>query len=728
MKRISSFRIVSLILAFVIAFAAFPISVIDTVYAADANETEDMIFTAREIYEIAEPGTWGGKYGCVGYDEATLVSKNRVEYVKLLSYGGIGTPEAYFHLFYVNHKVAPIIAIKYRTDTAGVNMGIFTDSVNSKVDGDNATSFSITADGEWHLITIDLTEKIAEYNGKTANYLRFDFLNASDSLPENAYVDFGYIGFFNTVAEAEAYDEANYNDDPVYIDETSGYTESNLYYWSALDMINGMGADGANSYNNRGGDSKNGVDVISYNGETFTNNWLVFSGWTVVDGGISKYVWSADEGKTWNDVKYYRRGAPGDVADDHAFVTTAQRELGGVTLSAGSGKLSGYQCGAGSKENCMGLAADLTEFVGKTVDVTFAAVPLADTNTLCVLDFVEGVYVGDMDETLFSKEEYSNNNKDIIENANALANGVEAYFTGSERNEYAVENKNTVINYSLLNGGASTVAAITDKNGNSYIENTMKVFARTTDGKTYYASNYLKTARPNIYRLGYYYYDVHFMDTDFINSATVSSEKTVDISSFTRYSAHHSTKPTIANGEMSFTVTNALDTYVATNNKPNVLGKASDYNAVQITVKSESASSMDFMFVTSDSPDFSSSKGLFRKVIKNDGEWHTYTLPTDELIDMGYTGDIIDLRFDFDGITGTNVAIKDVKLVNYSYDSVPLSLDRVFHTYSNKLHQEIHVVSYEDTANIEAIGVITEIDAETVDLQVTHSTNITLNG
>ena len=94
MKRISSFRIVSLILAFVIAFAAFPISVIDTVYAADANETEDMIFTAREIYEIAEPGTWGGKYGCVGYDEATLVSKNRVEYVKLLSYGGIGTPEA----------------------------------------------------------------------------------------------------------------------------------------------------------------------------------------------------------------------------------------------------------------------------------------------------------------------------------------------------------------------------------------------------------------------------------------------------------------------------------------------------------------------------------------------------------------------------------------------------------------------------------------------------------
>ncbi len=720
------FRGVSLMLALVMSVLSMPFAAMPAV--ALEYDTTDLIFTAQEIYDLAEPGIWGDKYGCMGYDEVTHYKKNGTEFVRLLSAGGPGTAEAYFHLFYTAHAVAPVIAIKYRTQTAGISMEILSDSVNKKpVAASSSKHFAITANGKWNLVTVDLASKIADYNGSSANYLRFDFMNAG-TIPEDAFIDIEYIGFFNSAAEAQAYDAENYQNKEEYIDPSSSYTKSNLAYCSALDMINGMGANGAATLSARGGSSKTGVDRILYGGTTFEDNCLVFSGWSVVDGGISKYVWSVDDGKTWNDATLYGRSSIFNAGD--SVITAAQQKLGITFADAASTKVkASYQCAAGSGKNCNGIAADLSDYEGQWVDVTFAAVPVKNTSTLCVLDFVEDVYVGSLeDQGGFPKYEYSNNNQDVIAHANGLVNGVDAYYNkDGNRNKYTIENQNVRVNYNLTTGGNSTVASITDPSGAAYIQNTMKVFAKTTSGKTYYASNYTAEPRPNIFRLGYYYYDVHMLDNDFVNSATVSSTKTLDISTFTKYSTHHSTKPKVSNGVLSFTIANPLDTWVGSTS---LSYSAESYNAIQITIKSETSSSMDILF-SIDGASFTTDKGKIRNNIKNDGEWHTYTFSTERWAEKGYTGNVTGLRFDFDGMEGTDVQIKDIKVLNITYDKVPLTLDRTMHTYSDKLHQEIHVVAYKDVNNINSLGVITEINASTVDKLIVkdkNGTHTSLNG
>ncbi len=147
-------------------------------------------------------------------------------------------------------------------------------------------------------------------------------------------------------------------------------------------------------------------------------------------------------------------------------------------------------------------------------------------------------------------------------------------------------------------------------------------------------------------------------------------------------------------------------------------------------MRSDSASSLDILFLNKGGA-YNLSKAKNRIQLKNDGEWHTYTVPTYSMIENGYTGEIAGLRFDFDGLTGTDIEIKDIKLQNYTFDSVPLTFDRVMHTYSDRLHQELHVVAYENTSGIAAIGMTTEISANTVDKIIVkdkNGTHTTLDG
>ncbi len=135
-------KIISVILVAIMLIGAVPTLQFSTLAASDTSE--DLIFTAKEIYDLAEPGIWGDKYGCLGYDEVTHYNKNGTEFVRLLSAGGAGTAEAYFHLFCTPHAVAPVMAIKYRTQTSGITMQVFSDSVNQKPVAASCTGITIT--------------------------------------------------------------------------------------------------------------------------------------------------------------------------------------------------------------------------------------------------------------------------------------------------------------------------------------------------------------------------------------------------------------------------------------------------------------------------------------------------------------------------------------------------------------------------------------------------------
>ena len=157
-------------------------------------------------------------------------------------------------------------------------------------------------------------------------------------------------------------------------------------------MINGRGQDGKSLIGKRGGGSKDKVLVINHNGTTVGDNLLIFSGWCVIDGGVAKYVWSADGGKTWNDVELRVYTSLSNVSTD--VLPSANAYLG-ASIEQSSATRAMFQGAQNVPDpsKVAGVAADLSEYAGQTVNVTFAAVPEAAQDTLCVIVHVTGVTV-----------------------------------------------------------------------------------------------------------------------------------------------------------------------------------------------------------------------------------------------------------------------------------------------------------------------------------------------
>ncbi len=117
-----------------------------------------------------------------------------------------GVDPNYF-LYRESTKIAPFMAIKYRTTIRNVKGELHVGSVQTSPNGrSDRLVFDYVTDGEWHVAVIDL-RKIPDFNSDTnnVNYLRFDFLHSDSGMSGGAYLDVEYIGFFNTVDEATVY-------------------------------------------------------------------------------------------------------------------------------------------------------------------------------------------------------------------------------------------------------------------------------------------------------------------------------------------------------------------------------------------------------------------------------------------------------------------------------------------------------------------------------------------
>lgn len=112
-----------------------------------------------------------------------------------------------FYLYRESAKLAPFMAVKYRTTTRNAGGEIFVGSVQNTPNGrSDRVAYPYIADGEWHVAIIDL-RKAADYDAETntVNYLRFDFLHSEGGLSSTATLDVEYIAFFDTMDEAAVY-------------------------------------------------------------------------------------------------------------------------------------------------------------------------------------------------------------------------------------------------------------------------------------------------------------------------------------------------------------------------------------------------------------------------------------------------------------------------------------------------------------------------------------------
>jgi hypothetical protein len=377
------------------------------------------------VYADAEALHKATQSGGTGIGRVELAEDN--SYVRVYGYGD-GAGETFFQAF-GNSDMSPtghILIVKCRIPTTNKKATEFEFFISTTHAGAHAgDSFymrGIPADGEWHYLIADLTQQKlptfeADSSGSyTALHIRFDVFNVTTA--KDQYVDIGYVGLANSLEEianfqkegvGEIYkggsvsdtldfstgssqtpDQSESNDPKDFVDPASGFHVSDVRYSAMIDFINGKG-DGDGPYDARGTGSGRSLDKIAYNDVTLTDGKLALAGWSIAEGGVADYVWSADGGKTWQACSLYNRTSFDDVTTNKGISDAANQffSASGYKVSEHPDKIV-FQ---GSEGTPSGVCADLSAFNGQTVDVIFAVVPNTDANGLCIMAVIKGVQV-----------------------------------------------------------------------------------------------------------------------------------------------------------------------------------------------------------------------------------------------------------------------------------------------------------------------------------------------
>ena len=127
--------------------------------------------------------------------------------------------------------------------------------------------------------------------------------------------------------------------------------------------------------------SKKGAQTVT--GATVDDSCQInLNGWCAVDGGVYKYVWSVDGGQNWNED--FVNSERIKTTTTEAIVTTGQA-YSGKTFTDLAGAYTNAQFQSG------GINIDLSNYANETVDVIFAAIPVANQDVKIVICTLEDV-------------------------------------------------------------------------------------------------------------------------------------------------------------------------------------------------------------------------------------------------------------------------------------------------------------------------------------------------
>ncbi len=307
-------------------------------------------------------------------------------------------------------------------------------------------------------------------------------------------------------------------------------------------------------------------------------------------------------------------------------------------------------------------------------------------------------------ETLLSGE-----NALIVENADNLKNGVQAYFSDGDRTHVTFENLEMSMEYTLSNDYAQQVTFLKNNKGKTYLENTMDVFVTMQDGKTYFASDSAVSTKWNIYRFGYYFYEMRLEEQVFTGAFEPISEER-----FKHNKPQSGNQLNFAFKDGELRVENngdANDPYIIFGR--NYRYDTAKYKILEITMKADSNCGGGQIFLIAGSQKGFNSEQSTSFSVKPDGEYHTYRIPLFTVPD--YTGTLSGLRVDVNGAGGVYY-IKEMKLLEVDVEGTPdgLSINRSFNIYSDKMHQTIQFAATKETTGIKEVGMLTELSADTV--------------
>ena len=306
---------------------------------------------------------------------------------------------------------------------------------------------------------------------------------------------------------------------------------------------------------------------------------------------------------------------------------------------------------------------------------------------------------------------------ELIGLTNEYANTVQGHFENRNWERFIIENLNMSYAYSIPTEKEQYVSYIKNKQGKSYIENTMDVFVKMTDTDRLFASSSSVDAIVNVFRFGYYYHDTRIEGQDFAGSIAVNSETEIPLA-WTYLSDVQNVA--VTDGVLHGNIRTKNDPFIIFGEKFDF--DATKYNYVQITMRVDSVTSGSVFCIAGDYKAFNGDQSIGFPVIA-DGEYHTYTIKLSNL--RGYTGTLKGFRIDLDGgDVKSSFDISSIKLVEGEEQGLmTLQHSRIIHAYSDKLHQVIQIAATETTTGIEEIGMLTEIKADTVDKLIVKDKN-----
>ena len=313
----------------------------------------------------------------------------------------------------------------------------------------------------------------------------------------------------------------------------------------------------------------------------------------------------------------------------------------------------------------------------------------------------------------------------IVE-ADYLAGKVNAYFESGIRDKLTVTNDDVILNMGLSADAGGSISSITTKDGKAYLKNTMSAYIRTKDGKVYSTASSTKAMDNNIYRLGYYMYDVHVYGNDFfVDESQYISKYPIGVSSFKNNVGDGRRVQGDDENTFAYEVLSTSDPRAYVDTK----FPSAKIKYVKFSLKT-TASEAGQLYVMNeaDKGNYSSDKAITFEIIP-DGEWHEYTIRIGTV--PGYTGSVTGLRFDVGSVVGQVVQIKDVVAFNIDGTAPYAQFDRSLYVYSDKINQVMHLINPYDSYDVQEYGweiKIPEADVEKLIVADRRGEFDTING
>ena len=334
------------------------------------------------------------------------------------------------------------------------------------------------------------------------------------------------------------------------------------------------------------------------------------------------------------------------------------------------------------------------------------------------------------DKTEDSSEEETGNKTELavggefaptIIEANKLSGQVNAYFDSSARDNLVVVNGKVNMNLGLAVGNDGYIN-ITNKAGKEFLSNAFVPYIKTSDSKMFYGTNSLGGSDTNIYRLGYYMYDVHVYGGDFfVDGASIINERGIPVSKVSNYKDVAGFK--LASGVISYKVADN-DGTAGIDSRLYVSGISLDTEKVsflKISVKSEVCTGGQIFVITDKMADQESFKENVSFEMISDGEWHEYVIKLSDI--KNYKGNIKQLRIDIGGLADENIEIKDISMFGVDATVPSARYDRGMYVYPDKINQVLHLISPAESENVLEYGFELKIPASMVEKVIVDDRN-----